>query len=613
MDYRLTIRWALVVPFWVLSGLLTPLFAQEKEKLDSLNLVINSSGPDSAKISALIELSRIYTGIDDDKAFLLAKTSIQKSTEAGSSKWLGFALNRMGTLYDVKGKPDSATACFIKALTLFEEIRNLSGLAAVYQNIGVMHYYQKDFDKAFENYQKALTLRSKTGEVNYVAQLYNNMGGVMRRKKEYDSAIVYYQRALEIKRGLKDKQSLASSLMNISVAYQYKRDFNSAIDYMNRAIALCKETGNDYDLSSCHIGLGEIYLKMRKTKEAKEQTALALALAQKLKSNELLLNIYEEMALCDTLAGDHKSAFLNYVDAMYYKDQVYSEEKTKAITRLQTFYETEKKDKEIRLLNIDNEAKDREKKFLVIILSLSLVLLAIALWAFFNKQKHNRVLTLQKKEIENKTGQLKAQAAQIARLSSQMNPHFLFNALNSLQKFVLNKDETSTLSYIGDLSKLMRATLNNSTKEYISIAEEIAYLELYLSFEQKLLGAEFSFKIENAGLDLLLPPMLIQPLAENAVKHGLAPKQGKKYLLIFFEKENEFLKITVRDNGVGRSRGADKPGHHSVALGVVQERIHAEFTKQGFSDTVPSHIHIHDLTDPTGTEVTLHLPLLDEF
>lgn len=613
-DYRLGLtRWLLTFIALFTAGL-SPLGAQENKRLDSLHAIVSGTEPDTAKISALIELSRMYTGIDDDRAFALAKQSLAKSEESGSAKWKGFALNRLGTLYDVKGKPDSATIFLIRGLKIFEEIRHLPGLAAVYQNMGVMHYYQKDFDRALENYRKALALREQTGEMSYVAQLYNNIGSVLRRKKEYDSAIVYYKKALEIKKGLDDKQSLASSLINISVAYQYKNDFAAAIEYGNQAAALCRETGNDYDLASAHIGLGEIYLKMKHPREAFAQARAALALAQKLKSNELLFNIYEELALCDTLAGDYKAAFSDYVNAMYYKDQVYTKEKAEAISRLQTFYETEKKDNEIRVLNADNETRRKQQSYLLAILLLSVVLLVIASWAFLNKQRDNRLLRKQKFEIESKTELLKEQAAQIARLSSQMNPHFLFNALNSLQKFVLSKDETRTLAYISQLSALMRDTLNNSSKAYITLQEELEYLGKYLSFEKNLMGDELRFTVDTDSVDranTLIPPMLIQPLVENAIKHGLAGKSGNKEVFVGFSAENQHLRVTVRDNGVGRI-GA-RPGHQSKALGITQSRLRSEFEKQGMA-TPPSGVFaICDLQDPRGTEVTLVVPLILEF
>jgi LytS/YehU family sensor histidine kinase len=236
------------------------------------------------------------------------------------------------------------------------------------------------------------------------------------------------------------------------------------------------------------------------------------------------------------------------------------------------------------------------------------------LWAFLSKRKHNRILSRQKTEIENKTGQLKEQAAQIARLSSQMNPHFLFNALNSLQKFVLNKNEEETLEYISQLSALMRGTLNNSTQEHITLQDEVEYLQRYLQFEKTLLGNEFSFEIDTAGLtasDISIAPMLVQPLVENAIKHGLSAKPGEKKVSIRFERENDSLKITVRDNGVGRKLAA-ATGHRSRGLDILNSRIISEYEIQMIP--VPTQaVTVIDHEEPTGTEIILRVPLIENF
>lgn len=614
MDYRFSIKYWFLAGITLFTGVCERAGAQQRERLDSLHAVVSSAAADTSRAGALIELSKFYTGIDDDRAFQLARRAVQQTENAGSPLWSAYALNTLGTMYDVKARPDSASACFLSALRIFERIGNAGGMAAVHQNLGVMHYYQKNFGQALAHYGKALEYRRQTNEPNYVAQLYNNIGAIMRRRQEYDSAIAYYKLALDIKKKLNDKRSLASSYINISVAYQHKKDFASATQYVNEAIALCRETGNDFDLASARISLGEIYLHMRKPKEAFEQTRAALDLAQKLKASDLLYNIYQLLSLCDTLVGDHKAAFADYVNAMYYKEEVYSKEKAEAVSRLQTIYETEKKDHAILLLNAENETRVRQRNNLVAILLLSVILLGIATWAFLNKRRDNRVLKEQKDEIESKTGLLKAQAAEIARLSSQMNPHFLFNALNSLQKFVLTREQDKSLAHINQLSTLMRATLNNSSKEHITLEEEKKYLEQYLAFEKNLLGEELHFTINTDGIDAahtILPPMLVQPLAENAVKHGLATKEGEKRVAINFAREGaHVLKVTVRDNGIGRP-AASASAHASKALGITQSRLRSEFEKQGAA--LPENIF--EIADARGggTEVTLRLPLIEEF
>jgi LytS/YehU family sensor histidine kinase len=221
---------------------------------------------------------------------------------------------------------------------------------------------------------------------------------------------------------------------------------------------------------------------------------------------------------------------------------------------------------------------------------------------------------MQKQEIESKSGQLREQAAEIARLSSQMNPHFLFNALNSLQKFVLNNQPDKSLAYINQLSVLMRETLNHSARGQLSLEEEVAYLQKYMTFEKNLFGEELQFTVHAGDVDAantLLPPMLIQPLIENAVKHGFAGKAGSKRIDLFFAGENErILKITVRDNGVGLKK--DASSHGSKALAITQSRLSAEFEKHGMV-APPAVFEMGDAPGGAGTEVILRAPLIKEF
>ena len=161
------------------------------------------------------------------------------------------------------------------------------------------------------------------------------------------------------------------------------------------------------------------------------------------------------------------------------------------------------------------------------------------------------LLTKQKQEIIDKTKILNEQAAQIAKLQTQMNPHFIFNAINSVQRFVLKEDKNKALDYLNDFARLMRMTLNNSDKELITLKEEKAFLTYYLKFEMLRYQDQFTYTIVNdEALDedsVELPPMLVQPYVENAIKHGLISKEEEGVLKIKFElaiiNNTERLKI----------------------------------------------------------------------
>jgi ligand-binding sensor domain-containing protein len=173
-------------------------------------------------------------------------------------------------------------------------------------------------------------------------------------------------------------------------------------------------------------------------------------------------------------------------------------------------------------------------------------------------------------------------ASQLTALRTQMNPHFLFNALNSIQEFIVNKDVRSANRYLTRFAKLMRNILNVSDKDRITLGKEIESLHLYLSLEALRFGDSFEYFLEvedNIDKDAMyLPPMLVQPFVENAIKHGLMHRKGSKKLYLRFYLKDNSLICEIEDNGVGREMAAEIRNRNlkmytSKATSLTDERI----------------------------------------
>lgn len=175
-------------------------------------------------------------------------------------------------------------------------------------------------------------------------------------------------------------------------------------------------------------------------------------------------------------------------------------------------------------------------------------------------------------------------------LRAQMNPHFLFNSLNSIRLFVLRNDHEKAQDYISKFSRLLRMILNNSRRESIRVYDEIQSLKLYLEFERLRFDRDFDFNISISGQDVLdfqIPPMIIQPFVENAIWHGLMPrKDAKGEINVSFKLESAKLLIEVQDNGIGRRK--KKPGKSlpvvqegSVGLKITKDRLQSLSRKSG--------------------------------
>ncbi|MCR9103027.1 MAG: histidine kinase [bacterium] len=203
-------------------------------------------------------------------------------------------------------------------------------------------------------------------------------------------------------------------------------------------------------------------------------------------------------------------------------------------------------------------------------------------------------------------------------LRTQMNPHFIFNALNSINNYIAQQDERAANKYLADFSRLMRMVLEYSQKDFIPFEEELRLLKLYLKLEHARFGEQFEYEIEEApGLDTTdveIPPMLLQPFVENAIWHGLRYKSGKGHLRLSIRPAgNHRLQIEIADNGIGRARSQSvktkrQAQYQSTGLSNTQQRmalLNTLYDKQyelSITDLQPGQ-------EDSGTLVTLSLPL----
>ncbi len=201
-------------------------------------------------------------------------------------------------------------------------------------------------------------------------------------------------------------------------------------------------------------------------------------------------------------------------------------------------------------------------------------------------------------------------------LRGQMNPHFIFNALNSVNQFISQQDERTANQFLAEFALLMRLVLENSQQDFIPLQKEQEILSLYLKLEHHRFRDKFDYEIkvdENVNAEAIkIPPMLIQPYLENAVWHGLRYKQGKGKLLLHFYRQNGHLVAEITDDGIGRQRSAvlkteNQKKHNSTGLKNIEERL-AIINKVYRSDY---RVHIED-RQSNGTQVSVYLPVMKQ-
>jgi two-component sensor histidine kinase len=196
-------------------------------------------------------------------------------------------------------------------------------------------------------------------------------------------------------------------------------------------------------------------------------------------------------------------------------------------------------------------------------------------------------------------------------LRSQMNPHFIFNAIGSIQHYILKNEVKQSYNYLSKFSMLIRNILNNSRQEYISLTQEINTLRLYIELEQIRFTNPFQFNIEideTLDMEMDIPTMLIQPYIENSIWHGLMPKESGGILELAFKNQEDSMLVIIRDNGMGRQITNPEKKHASKGMSITEQRISilTSTNKKKFTTT------IIDLKDENGnsigTEVNLVIP-----
>ena len=251
---------------------------------------------------------------------------------------------------------------------------------------------------------------------------------------------------------------------------------------------------------------------------------------------------------------------------------------------------------------------------------LAILLLALAIFVIVRQRNKN---VHQKREQKRIISELETQMLQLKQktLQLQMNPHVIFNTLNSIQQYILNNDVDNAVSYLSSFSKLMRRILNNSNERYVTLTDEIEAVGLYLQLESMRLGNRFSYKIDvDSDVDannIEVAPLIVQPFVENAIIHGLVPKKDDCFLSIRFSKlsENKLLCV-VEDNGVGRklsekTKQEKGASHKSYGMSITRRRLETltKISNDDFS------VEVVDLYDDkgvaSGTRVNIIISFYD--
>jgi len=485
-----------------------------------------------------------------------------------------------------------------KALKTAREIRiDTIYYAGILTSKSVAYWNTGEYDSClyFIRRSDAILSGKNIDEINLQLINYWDFSNTFYLMKEYDSAL-YYSR-LSIQGGHKISYNYIISLGNIMMAkvFVQQNNISRALTYYDRALQnalFINRTGNFYSdpaqkyapawLLDNWPGFFKVFSKY----------------SRKVWAKRLLTSIYYQMAALYKKTGQPEKALEYFEQYHYYHDSLEQIKYTNELVNKTLNFEMKESEKQIKLLAQENklkELKNRQNRILLISLLLFLVLIIITGIVLIrqNKLKSDQQNLLLKQRL----------------FRSQMNPHFIFNSLASIQSTIISNEPAKASKYLARFSKLMRNILDSSAEEFIPVEEEISTIENYLALQKIRFPERFDYHIEiDKELDteeVLIPPMLIQPFVENSIEHGMINKKGN--IRVRFKKNDDTIILEVEDDGIGREKARERAAkdYKSLATDIIRERIRILNKKR----TRKISFEITDLKDtggnPTGTRVRL--------
>jgi hypothetical protein len=536
------------------------------------------SGDKYGTLHAIGFLSAVHVEKGDyDRGFDYARQNLQFALKLNDKAWIKGALNAIGTLcLRIEDYPSA------------------------------LHYYRE----ALQNTNREDSIFQGKGEANTwglmeFAEIYTHL-------QQYDSALYRYNL---FDSANADEKDLRVFLVSKGEYYLAVKQYSNALQNFLKGLHYHKKLKDTNEIMRTLLNIGKTYAALKAYKAALQYTREGLGIALQTKAKQFIRDGYQTLYLVYDKTQNVDSAFFYYRQYNSMKDLVASAQ-VKAKFREYNY------EQKIIILNQENQIQQaklaRESFQKKLFIAGILVLLALGLMIYRNiflkrKNEVNRLkiaeneLQLQKLESEQTQKELqhKATELEIQALRAQMNPHFIFNCLSSINRFILKNESEAASDYLTKFSRLIRMVLINSKKSFITLEDDLEMLRLYLEMERLRFKNSFDYSMSfqnevDAGC-IYIPPLLLQPFVENAIWHGLMNKEDNGKLLISISKERNYLTCIIEDNGIGRSKATElnsKSAEKKKSLGlqITKERL-ALLNKETDENT---YFEVKDLYDKNG-------------
>jgi hypothetical protein len=563
-----------------------------------------------------------------EEAIMMYNRSLPYLQKAGDSADIANTLGMIGLAYENKGDYETSLEYEKKCLKICKSHNYLGYLIYSY-------YYLSQLYKSVGDYETALKYLMLDGQLVKAFPQYNLppdvlIGEIYCLNHQYDSALYYVKPYLNFSAA----DYAARAVLCMGEIHLMQHNYNNALQNFLPFLNGEKKT-QEVGVLRALLGVAKAYAGMQMNKETLRYAKKLLRIATKANARQYIRDAAYSLSIVYAKEKQFDSSYLYQKLYILMGDSIASNQYLFKLAAYKGEIATEQKNAEIQLLQKDQKIKEQQlskeslqKKFLfigiILLILLSFIIVRITTLKSKNEKNRHRLteneFQLQKLESEKTKAELEQQATELEMqaLRAQMNPHFIFNSLNSINRFILQNNKALASEYLTKFSRLVRLILQNSQSALIQLESELESLQLYLELEAVRFDHHFEFNIkvdDELETDVIkVPPLIIQPYAENAIWHGLMHKEEKGHLEIELFQQDDFLCCKIADDGIGRKKASELKSkssstHKSMGMQITASRI--EMLQQ--KKHLDASIKITDLVladgSAGGTEVLLKIPV----
>ena len=501
---------------------------------------------------------------------------------------------------------DVALSYYDQALTISDSMEYKRVNVAVINAMAATYAQIDRNESSLKYYHMANRMALEMQDSSRINATWGNVGLAHARLGQGDSALYFANKAYDLALSIKDVVGIRRALNVRIMGSQLVGKHDDVFKLTNEMLEIIRPVGEIGSMVTPWLYRSKSYWATGKPDKALSDIDSSLNAARKVgyvkgQSDALAwrAELLEKM-------GRTKEALVSANRLRFFKDSIYRDQIEKRLISITENYEIRARQNRSEGLQKVNAANTRRLFYrnLAIVALVMVFLVMIILILLVNRRK------LEKEKYA-------LQETQDKLLRSQMNPHFLFNALSSIQLFLINKGQgKEALEYLSKFAKLMRRILENSRESMVPLEVEMATLRHYLDLQKIRFDNKFDYSIsvetENDVADIMIPPMFAQPFIENSLEHGIADRDDGM-IKIWFKESAEGLSFRVEDNGVGVSRSTrtDKEASHkSLATIITRDRINIlrRQLKKHISFVIRDKVNERE--EITGTEVVFELPVV---